>query len=86
VARWAGRAAFPSRSSRTRHCSSRSRGGELAGAADDAAHDVGRALFAIGLGVWAWEEAIDGVNWLRRFVGAGALVWLVAIKEREGRS
>jgi hypothetical protein len=50
----------------------------LAAAADDAAHDVGRAVFTIGLGVWAWEEAIDGVNWFRRLVGAGALVWLVA--------
>ena len=50
----------------------------LAAVADDAAHDVGRAVFTIGLGVWAWEEAIDGVNWFRHLVGAGALVWLVA--------
>ena len=50
----------------------------LAAVADDAAHDVGRAVLTIGLGVWAWEEAIDGVNWFRRLVGAGALVWLVA--------
>jgi hypothetical protein len=32
----------------------------LAAVADDAAHDVGRAVFTVGLGVWAWEEAIDG--------------------------
>ncbi len=50
----------------------------LAAVADDGAHDVGRAVFTIGLGVWAWEEAIGGVNWFRRLVGAGALVWLVA--------
>ncbi len=42
------------------------------------AHDVGRAVFTIGLGVWAWEEAVDGVNWFRRLLGAGALVWIVA--------
>jgi hypothetical protein len=53
-------------------------GSGLAAVTDDAAHDVGRAVFTIGLGVWAWEEAIDGVNWFRRLVGAGALVRLVA--------
>ena len=50
----------------------------LAAATDDTAHDVGRAVFTIGLGVWAWEEAVGGVNWFRRLVGAGALVWIVA--------
>jgi hypothetical protein len=46
--------------------------------ASDTAHDVGRAVFTIGLGVWAWQEAVGGVNWFRRLDGAGALVWIVA--------
>ncbi|HEY2438260.1 MAG TPA: hypothetical protein VGH93_13850 [Solirubrobacteraceae bacterium] len=50
----------------------------LAALTDDTAHDVGRAVFTIGLGVWAWEEAVDGVNWFRHLLGAGALVWIVA--------
>jgi hypothetical protein len=49
----------------------------LAAAASDTAHDVGRAIFAIGLGVWAWQEATSGVNWFRRLLGGGALVWIV---------
>jgi hypothetical protein len=36
----------------------------------------GRALFAAGLGVWAWRELTDGANWVRRLLGAGALAWL----------
>jgi len=53
-------------------------GWALAAATEGSAHDVGRAVFTIGLGVWAWEEAVDGVNWFRRLLGAGALVWIVA--------
>ncbi len=53
-------------------------GWALAAVTDHTAHDVGRAVFTIGLGVWAWEEAVDGVNWLRQLLGAGALVWIVA--------
>jgi hypothetical protein len=49
----------------------------LAAAADGRAHDIGRAVFTIGLGVWAWEEAASGVNWFRRVLGVGALVWIV---------
>jgi hypothetical protein len=45
--------------------------------ADGRAHDIGRAVFTIGLGVWAWEEAASGVNWFRRVLGIGALVWIV---------
>jgi hypothetical protein len=51
----------------------------LATEAVGAAHDVGRAVFTIGLAVWAWEEAVAGVNWFRRLLGAGALVWIVAV-------
>jgi hypothetical protein len=50
----------------------------LAAGADGAIHEVGRAVFTIGLAVWAWEEAAAGVNWFRRLLGAGALVWIVA--------
>jgi hypothetical protein len=50
----------------------------LAGAANGTAHDAGRAIFTVGLAVWAWEEAVDGENWLRRLLGAGILVWTVA--------
>jgi hypothetical protein len=50
----------------------------LGAAARGTAHDVGRVLFTVGLGVWAWEEAASGVNWFRRFIGLGAFVWIVA--------
>jgi hypothetical protein len=40
-------------------------------------HDVGRAVFTLGLAVWAWEEMVSGVNWFRRLLGTGALVWIV---------
>jgi hypothetical protein len=49
----------------------------VADATTDTAHDVGIAVFTISLAVWAWEEATDGVNWFRRLLGAGALVWIV---------
>jgi hypothetical protein len=50
----------------------------LAAVTDGTAHDVGRAVFTVGLGVWAWEEATDGANWFRRLLGVGAFVWIVA--------
>jgi hypothetical protein len=40
-------------------------------------HEVGRAVFTLGLAVWAWKEAVGGVNWFRRLLGVGALVWIV---------
>jgi hypothetical protein len=49
----------------------------LAAATGGTAHDAGRAVFAVGLAVWAWQELVSGVNWFRRLLGAGALVWLV---------
>jgi hypothetical protein len=42
------------------------------------ARDVGRAVFTLGLAVWALDEAVRGVNWLRRLLGVGVLVWIVA--------
>lgn len=52
-------------------------GSLLARVAGGGGHDIGRAVFIVGLAVWAWGEATDGVNGLRRVLGAGALVWLV---------
>ena len=49
----------------------------LAAVSGGGAHDVGRAVFMVGLGVWAWGEAVDGANWFRRLLGAGVLVLLV---------
>jgi hypothetical protein len=49
----------------------------LAALADGTARDVGRAVFALGLAVWALGEAVRGVNWFRRLLGAGVLVWIV---------
>jgi hypothetical protein len=50
----------------------------LAAVADDTAHDVGRAIFTVGLGIWAWLEAVGGVSWFRRLLGAEVLIWVVA--------
>ena len=50
----------------------------LAAVAGGAAHDIGRAVFTVGLGVWAWEEAVSGVDWFRRLLGVGVFVWIVA--------
>jgi hypothetical protein len=50
----------------------------LAAVARGAAHDIGRVVFIVGLGVWALEEAISGVNWFRRLLGLGVVVWIVA--------
>jgi hypothetical protein len=41
------------------------------------AHDVGRAVFTFALAVWALEETLRGVNWFRRVLGLGVLVWIV---------
>jgi hypothetical protein len=49
----------------------------LAAVASGTAHDVGRAVFTVGLAVWAWEEAVGGVNWFRRLLGVGVFVWNV---------
>jgi hypothetical protein len=49
----------------------------LAAVAGGVAHDIGRAVFTIGLAVWALEEAVSGVNWFRRLLGLGALVLIV---------
>lgn len=41
-------------------------------------HSTGRAVFYVGLSVWAWEELTSGVNWFRRLIGLGGLAWIVS--------
>ena len=53
-------------------------GWALAAESGGTTHELGRAVFTVGLVVWAWEEATSGVNWFRRLLGAGALIWIVA--------
>lgn len=49
----------------------------LAAVTRSTAHDVGRAVFLLGLAVWAVEEIVGGANWFRRLLEAAALVWIV---------
>jgi hypothetical protein len=49
----------------------------LASASHGDLHSAGRAISTLGLGVWAWQEATEGVNLFRRCLGVGALGWLV---------
>lgn len=41
------------------------------------AHAAARAVFYIGLSVWAWLELSDGVNGFRRVLGAGGLLYVL---------
>jgi hypothetical protein len=50
----------------------------VAAASGGTAHEIGRVVFTLGLAVWACEEAIGGVNWFRRLLGVGALLWILA--------
>jgi hypothetical protein len=49
----------------------------LARESSGTAHEVGRVVFTLALAVWACEEAVSGVNWFRRLLGAGTLIWVV---------
>jgi len=40
-------------------------------------HAYARAAFYTGLTAWAWEELAEGVNWVRRALGAAGLVYVV---------
>jgi hypothetical protein len=55
----------------------------VAAATGGTAHDLSRWVFIIGLGLWAWGETTGGVNWFRRLLGAGGLVWVVFTLARE---
>jgi hypothetical protein len=41
-------------------------------------HDGARATFYACLAAWAWKELRDGVNWVRRGIGAAGLLFVVA--------
>ena len=41
------------------------------------ARHAGGVLYTVALTVWAGEEALGGVNWLRRLLGVGTLAWLL---------
>jgi hypothetical protein len=41
-------------------------------------HAHATAVYYLGLGVWAGEESLSGVNWFRRALGIGVLIYLVA--------
>jgi hypothetical protein len=49
----------------------------VAALTDGSVHAYARAAFYAGLAAWAWEELTGGVNWVRRAVGAGGLVYIV---------
>ena len=49
----------------------------VAALTDGPAHAYARAAFYAGLAAWAWEELAGGVNWVRRALGAGGLVYVV---------
>jgi hypothetical protein len=38
---------------------------------------LARAVFYVGLGVWAWLELSDGVNGFRRVLGAAGLLFVL---------
>ena len=44
---------------------------------DGEAHRYASAVFYVALGIWAFGEATTGVNWFRRLLGAGFLVYVV---------
>lgn len=44
---------------------------------DGRAEDYAMAIFFVALGVWAWGEASEGVNWFRRLLGVAFLVYVV---------
>jgi hypothetical protein len=49
----------------------------VAAVTDDSVHDYARATFYAGLAGWAWMELLSGVNWARRAIGAGGIVYVV---------
>lgn len=45
-------------------------------------NDVARAVLYVALTIWAYEEAVSGVNGLRRGLGALTLVLIVVVVAR----
>jgi hypothetical protein len=54
-------------------------GGSVVAAAsgDGVVHDGARVIATAGFAVWAALELLQGVNWFRRALGAGFLVYLL---------
>ena len=46
--------------------------------AHGSAHALCRSVFYMALTVWAYQEAFRGDNWLRRTLGAGALIYIAS--------
>ncbi len=47
------------------------------------AYGIARAVFYVGLAIWAWLELTEGVNGFRRLLGAGGLLYvLVSITDQ----
>ena len=44
---------------------------------DGAVHNGARIVGTVGLAVWAVLELAQGVNWFRRALGAGFLVYVI---------
>jgi hypothetical protein len=44
---------------------------------DGSAHAYARSTFYVGLAAWAWSELAAGTTWVRRFLGAAGLVYVV---------
>ena len=49
----------------------------VAAMTDGLVRDCARATFYVGLAAWAWKELQDGVNWVRKGLGAAGLVFVV---------
>ncbi len=41
------------------------------------ARRAGGVVYTVALTVWAGEEVLGGVNWLRRLLGVATLAWLL---------
>ncbi len=44
---------------------------------DGTVHDVARAVFYVAISIWAYEEAVHGVNGFRKALGIIGLVLIV---------
>lgn len=53
-------------------------GAVVARLTDDPVHAYAEAVVSVGLGVWAYEELTDGVNWFRRLLGAAGLAYVLS--------
>ena len=46
-------------------------------AGEGSVYEVARAVFYVALTVWAWEEAVRGVNLFRQALGVAGLIYVV---------